>query len=186
MLLIQKNNLIKLDLWTLFVTRFCNMNWFETLASSFAVMLHSSHSSCDDTMTLSNARTLDSSSNAFWKTFIFSETSTRRHKRAGWVGEKETKPIWSWSLRTLGFSEELKMEQETSGGSQSKVREDSHLSWGEEVCAVGSPCKIWLSSTAATGALADPHPPAPGLAQGEILSGSCCCCCCIHWDKKNL
>lgn len=162
------------------------MNKFETLASSLAVRLHSSHSSCGDTMTLSMLRMSDSSSNAFWKTFIFSETSTRRHKRAGWVVKEEKKPIWSWNLRTLTFPEELKKEQETSGGSQSEVREDSHLSWGEEVCAVGFPCKICPCSTAALGAPADPRPPAPGLARGEILSESCCCCCCTHAVKENL
>lgn len=66
-------------------SRSCNMNKFKALASSLAVMLHSSQSSFGDTMTLSNVRISDSSSSAFWKTFIFSETSARRHKRAGWV-----------------------------------------------------------------------------------------------------
>lgn len=103
-LLIQKYHLSKRDTLTLSMTRFCDMNKFETLASSFAVMLHSSHSSCGDTMTLSNARMSDSSSSAFWKTFIFSETSTRRHKRAGWIIEA-LEHIWSWSLRTLTFPE---------------------------------------------------------------------------------
>lgn len=161
------------------------MNKSQTLASSFAVMLHSSHSSCGDTMTLSNTRMSDSSSIALWKTFIFSETCTSRHKRAGWVVEMRKENIRSCSMSTLTFPEELKNERETSGSSQRKVSEDSHLSWGEEVCAVGSPHKIWPCSTAAPGALADPRPLAPGWAWGGILSESCCCCC-THGVTENL
>lgn len=150
-------------------------------------MLHSSHSSCGDTTALSNERMSESSSSTFWKTFISSDTSTRARKRAGWVAKARMEHIWVLSLRTLTFSKELKKEPETSGGSRSEVREDSHLSWGEEVCAVGSPCKIWPCSTAAPGAPAHPRPPALGWAQGEILFESCCCYyCCMRGDKENL